>query len=172
MSKKIFIHEYKLENRINEEKQLDEEYLRDGIKGISFKSLKLSKGKKEHFLKLSGKELEDGTFGVTIKKDGDEKKETLNKKDFIAFLKKHKELSFVVKYIEKDMEKFRKTLKGGKRRSSKKGSKKVYKKKSRKSSKKKSRKSSKKKSRKSSKKKSRKSSKKKSRKSSKKKARK
>ncbi len=55
MSKKIFIHEYKLEHRVNEEKQLDEEYLRDGDKGISFKALKLTKGKKESFFKLSVK---------------------------------------------------------------------------------------------------------------------
>ena len=117
MSKKIFIYEYKLENRNNDEKQLDEEYLRDGIKGISFKYFKLSKGKKESFFKLSGKELEDGTFGITIRQEEKTDEQTLNKKDFIAFLKKHKELGFVTKYIEKDMEKFRKSLnsdKGGK----------------------------------------------------------
>ena len=116
MSKKIYIHQYKKEYRMNEEKTLEEEYLRDGIKGISFKSLKLTKGKKESFLKLSGKELEDGTFGVTIKKDGKTKQETLKQKEFIAFLKKHKDLSFVSDYISKTMDKFRKTLKGGKRR--------------------------------------------------------
>ena len=120
MSKKIFIYEYKLENRNNDEKQLDEEYLRDGIKGISFKYFKLSKGKKESFFKLSGKELEDGSFGITVRQEEKTDEQTLNKKDFIAFLKKHKELGFVTKYIEKDMEKFRKSLnsdnsdKGGK----------------------------------------------------------
>jgi len=152
MSKKIYIHQYKKEYRMNEEKTLEEEYLRDGIKGISFKSLKLTKGKKESFFKLSGKELEDGTFGITVKKDGETKQETLNQKDFIAFLKKHKDLSFVSDYISKTMDKFRKTLKGGKRRrkTSRKSSKKKSKRKSskRKSSKRKSskRKSSKRKS--------------------------
>ena len=146
MSKKIFIHEYKTENRMNEEKQVHEEYLRDGVKGISFKVLKMSKGKKEAYHKISGKELEDGNFGVTVKKDGKEEKMTLSKKDFVALLKKHKELAFVEKYIAKEMEKFRKTLKGGKRRSSRKSSKRKSSRKSskRKSSKKKSRRASRK----------------------------
>ena len=153
MSKKIFIHEYKTENRMNDDKDVHEEYLRDGAKGMSFKVLKLSKGKKEAYMKVSGKELEDGNFGVTVKKDGKEEKMTLNKKDFITFIKKHKELAFLEKYISKEMEKFRKTLKGG-RRSSRKGSRKGSKKASKKRSKRASRKGSRKGSRKASKKRS------------------
>ena len=152
MSKKIFIHEYKTENRMNDEKEVHEEYLRDGSKGISFKALKMSKGKKEAYHKISGKELENGDFGVTVKKDGKEDKMTLNKKDFVAFIKKHKELAFLVKYIDKEMEKFRKTLKGGKRKTSRKTSKRASRKVSKKNSRKGSRKVSKKKSKRASKK--------------------
>ena len=117
MSKKVYIHEYKNKSSYNEETKIDEEYLRDGVKGISFKVLKVVKGKKEEFMKISGKELEDGNFGVTVRKGDKKDQMTLNKKDFVALIKKHKELAFVEKYIAKEMEKFRKTLKGGRRQS-------------------------------------------------------
>ena len=145
--KKIFIHKYLTEHRINDEKKTIEEFLRDGEKGISFTSMNLSKGKKDSYKKVSGKELEDGNFGITIKIDGEVKEENMNKKELMALIKKHKELAFIEKYMTKDMEKFRKTLKGGKRKTSKKkSSKKSSKKKtSKKSSKKKSKRSSKKK---------------------------
>ena len=109
--------------------------------------MNLSKGKKDSYKKVSGKELEDGNFGITIKIDGEVKEENMNKKELMALIKKHKELAFIEKYMTKDMEKFRKTLKGGKRKTSKKkSSKKSSKKKtSKKSSKKKSKRSSKKK---------------------------
>ena len=60
-----------------------------------------------------------------MNKNGEkEDKQTVgNVKELITFVKKHKQLAFVEKYLTKDMEKFRKTLKGGKRKASKKGSK-------------------------------------------------
>ena len=122
--KKMFIHEYKKNNKMNEEHTLEEEFLRDGPKGISFHVTKLSKGKKSNYFKVGGKELEDGTYGITIKKGEEVEKKTIaNLKDLIAFSKQHSELAFLNKYLTKDMEKFRKTLKGGKRKSTKKGSK-------------------------------------------------
>ena len=149
--KKIFIHKFLSEHRINDEKNTTEEFLRDNENGISFTSMNLTKGKKESYKKVSGKELEDGNFGVTIKIDGNVEQKTMSKKDLMALIKKHKELAFIEKYMTKDMEKFRKTLKGGKRKSSRrKSSKKTSKKTSkratkRKSSKKSSKKTSKKK---------------------------
>jgi hypothetical protein len=120
----MFIHEYKKNNKMNEEHTLEEEFLRDGPKGISFHVTKLSKGKKSNYFKVGGKELEDGTYGITIKKGEEVEKKTIaNLKDLIAFSKQHSELAFLNKYLTKDMEKFRKTLKGGKRKSTKKGSK-------------------------------------------------
>jgi len=109
--KKIYIHQHINENRMNEEKSLIEQFIRDGEKGLSFKMLKLSKGKKELFFKISGKELEDKNFAITIR-DGEKKEEkTINKKELMALIKKHKELDFLENYMTKDMEKFRKTLK-------------------------------------------------------------
>ena len=146
--KKIFIHKFLSEHRINDEKNTTEEFLRDNENGISFTSMNLTKGKKESYKKVSGKELEDGNFGVTIKIDGNVEQKTMSKKDLLALIKKHKELAFIEKYMTKDMEKFRKTLKGGKRKSSRrKSSKRATKKTSRKkaSKKKASKKSSRKK---------------------------
>ena len=146
-NKKIYIHKFLSEHRVNEEKNTTEEFLRDNEKGISFTSMNLTKGKKESYKKISGKELEDGNFGVTIKIDGNVEQKTMSKKDLMALIKKHKELAFIEKYMTKEMEKFRKTLKGGKRRSSKKSSRKAAKKTSkRKSSKKSSRRASRRKS--------------------------
>ena len=116
--KKIFIHKFLSESRINDEKNTTEEFLRDNETGISFTSMNLTKGKKQSYKKVSGKELEDGNFGITIKIDENVEQKTLSKKDLMALIKKHKELSFIEKYMTKDMEKFRKTLKGGKRKSS------------------------------------------------------
>ena len=116
--KKIFIHKFLSEHRINDEKNTTEEFLRDNENGISFTSMNLIKGKKESYKKVSGKELEDGNFGITIKIDGNVEQKTMSKKDLLALIKKHKELAFIEKYMTKDMEKFRKTLKGGKRKSS------------------------------------------------------
>merc|ERR1711907_80878 len=117
-NKKIYIHKFLSEHRVNDEKNTTEEFLRDNEKGISFTSMNLTKGKKESYKKVSGKELEDGNFGVTIKIDGNVEQKTMSKKDLMALIKKHKELAFIEKYMTKDMEKFRKTLKGGKRKSS------------------------------------------------------
>ena len=131
--KKIFIHKFLSEHRINDEKNTTEEFLRDNENGISFTSMNLIKGKKESYKKVSGKELEDGNFGITIKIDGNVEQKTMSKKDLLALIKKHKELAFIEKYMTKDMEKFRKTLKGGKRKSSRrKSSKRATKKTSRK----------------------------------------
>ena len=120
--KKIYIHDYKMDHRMNEERELVEEFLRDGPKGISFKALKKIAGKKNSFVKISGKELEDGNFGITIKIEDNAEQKTVSKKDLMALIKKHKELAFLEKYMTKEMDKFRKTLKGGsyKKKSSKK----------------------------------------------------
>ena len=82
MSKKIYIHKFLSEHRVNDEKETTEEFLRDNEKGISFTSMNLSKGKKENYKKISGKELEDGNFGITIKINGEVEQKTVSKKNF------------------------------------------------------------------------------------------
>ena len=159
MSKK-FIYHRSHEDTMNDSKVVKEEYLRDGEKGLTFRFMHFDK-KKNHYKKIVGKLSEDGKkVNIGIKEEG---KEIVKSEIKVADLKKHKELKFVVDYMAKHMDKFRKTLKGGKRKYRK--SKNSKKRKSRKrKSRRKSRRSSKRKSkRKSRKRKSRKSRKRKSR---------
>lgn len=162
--KQIYLHKVITDHNINGERENIEEFLRDGPKGISFQSLKLEQGKKKSYLKVSGKEMEDGTFAVNVKTDGgNTEQQMLSKKDFMAFLKKHKQLAFLEKYMSKEMDKFRKTLKSEKKpaRATRKSSKKSSKKKVSKKTSKKTKKTSKKPVKKSSKKTTKKTSKKK-----------
>ena len=114
--------------------------------------MRLNKGKTSDFKKISGREI-DGKFEVLIRSEGGKSEELkLSEKDFLAFIKKHKELAFVVNYMSKEMDKFRKGFSATKssrtkRRTSRKTTKKTSKRKTskRKTTRRKSRKTSKRK---------------------------
>ena len=105
----IFIHNQKKEHVNNQEKFVHEEFIRDGSKGLTFKYYTKTRGKKNSSYKIKGVETSKNKFKLTIIKDDGDKKEfdNVDLKD----LAKHKELKFLVDYIKKDMEKFRKTIK-------------------------------------------------------------
>merc|ERR1711998_723634 len=110
-------------------------------------------GKKDHFKKISGKEIEKDKFNVIVRSGEDTKELTLNSKELLDMLKKDKDLGFIQDYVAKSQKKFRDSMekqaagarkKSSKKKSSKKSSRKGSKKQSRRSSKKGSKKSSKK----------------------------
>tara|TARA_B110000037_G_scaffold141763_1_gene160377 strand:- start:632 stop:1138 length:507 start_codon:yes stop_codon:yes gene_type:complete len=102
-----FIYHRNHEDTMNESKILTEEFLRDGSKGLGFRYKSLDK-KKNLYLKINGKLSDDGKMiNLKIKEEG---KEEVEKDIKVADLKKHKELKFVVEYMTKKMDKFRKTI--------------------------------------------------------------
>jgi hypothetical protein len=109
MSKQLYIHNVKDEHVNNDEKFVHEEFLRDGAKGLVFKFYTKSRGKKETSYKIKGVESGKNKFTLTIIKNKDEPKKFENVT--VTDLSKHKELKFLIDYLKKDMDKFRKTLK-------------------------------------------------------------
>ena len=110
-----FIYHRNKEDTVNENKVQTEEFLRDGPKGLTFRFMHLDK-KKNHYKKIVGKLADDGkSLNIGVKEEG---KDLVTMDIKVADLKKHKELKFVVDYIAKDMAKFRKSMKAGKRRKS------------------------------------------------------
>ena len=112
----------------HKKRQTLEKQVFDGPKGMT---AKLFQKEDDKVLKVSIKELDKDKFGIRISKNKKTEEKELNMKDLVKFLKGNKDLDFVLKYVENDMEKFRKNIKdkemsgGGKRRkSSKKTSKK------------------------------------------------
>jgi hypothetical protein len=109
MSKQLYIHNVKDEHVNNDEKFVHEEFIRDSPKGLVFKFYTKTRGKKDSSYKIKGIESGKDTFTLTTIKNNEEPKkfENVTLKD----LAKHKELKFLIDYIKKDMDKFRKSLK-------------------------------------------------------------
>ena len=110
MSKKLFIHSNKSEQVFNDEKYVNEEFIKDGPKGLVFKYFKQNKdSKKNESFKIKGIEESDKKFTLTITKNAEEPKKF--EKVPLSDLSKHKELKFLNEYIKNKMNSFRKTLK-------------------------------------------------------------
>ena len=110
MSKKLFIHSNKSEKVFNDEKHVNEEFIKDSAKGLVFKYYKQNKdSKKNESFKIKGIETSDKKFSLTITKNSEEPKKFENVP--LSDLSKHKELKFLHDYIKNKMNSFRKSLK-------------------------------------------------------------
>ena len=109
MSKKLFIHSNKSEKVFNDEKFVNEEFIKDSPKGLVFKYYKQNKdSKKNDSFKINGIETENKKFSLTIIKNSEEPNKFENVP--LSDLSKHKELKFLLDYIKNKMASFRKTL--------------------------------------------------------------
>lgn len=124
MSEKLtFLHDSKHTSIVNGKKEVHEEFVIHGPKGLTIKYFHKDD---ETSKKIIVAEKDDKFVIVTM--DGDKKEESeIAKSDLSKVLAKHKELKFAVDYVKK--------MKGGKK-ASKKGSKKATKKTTKKSTKK------------------------------------
>ena len=110
MSKKLFIHSDKSEKVFNNEKHVNEEFIKDGPKGLVFKYYKQNKdSKKNDSFKIKGVETTNKKFSLTITKNSEEPKKFEDVP--LSDLSKYKELKFLHDYIKNKMSSFRKTLK-------------------------------------------------------------
>lgn len=128
-------------NNVGENRHTLEQSLFDGPKGLAIKLYQRKKtGEKDSALKVTIKEMEADKFGIRIKTNNTEEEKEVNMTKLKKFLQDNKDMAFALKYIEKDMAKFRKQLKelkGGGAYKKKKGSKKKEPTKEKKASKKK-----------------------------------
>ncbi len=100
MSAVPYRFEHNLKRIIDGKKMVDNMRLMDGSKGISYKRVIVNGDK---VWKSFGRETTAGNFAVSVNINGKEENITFeDEKKFIAFLKKHKQLSFVVDYMAKD----------------------------------------------------------------------
>lgn len=100
----------------NGKKEVNEEYLIHGEKGLKIKFYRQVDDKKEKVTILS----KDDKFFVKTESNGKVQEEILSKDELLKKVEKNKDLSFAIEHL--------KTMKGGKRKGSKKPSKKQSKK--------------------------------------------
>ena len=101
MSKLVFLHEVKTREIHDGNAITHEEFVAHGDKGLTFKYFHKDDKKKE---KITGKQLDDGTFNLrtTVNDKTDEK--TLTKAELIKELGKMKNLDFAINYIKSQKE--------------------------------------------------------------------
>lgn len=98
MSKNLTIHHVETKEINDGHIVQHEENIVDGDKGFKFKLFNRNDDNKEKYI---GKRNEDGTYSLTMIKNGEKTEETLSLKDLLAKLKKIKGFEFVEEYINK-----------------------------------------------------------------------
>lgn len=117
----VFLHSISSTSIADGKKEIHEEFIIHGDKGLSFKYYHKDEKGVERF---SGHQNADGTFNITVMSGEKKEQKTVTKEELLKEIGKNKSLKFAVDYLKKQ--------KGGSRKRSRKGSKRSSKRSSRK----------------------------------------